>query len=46
MKTAKKREQQLKNWHKSWKWNLIKESNPDLKTINFDIIDPESSSGL
>ncbi|MDO6802848.1 GIY-YIG nuclease family protein [Wenyingzhuangia sp. 1_MG-2023] len=31
--TAKKREKQLKNWHKEWKWNLIKESNPYLLTI-------------
>ncbi len=32
-KIAKKREKQLKNWHKEWKWNLIKETNPDLKTL-------------
>jgi putative endonuclease len=25
-----KREKQLKNWHKDWKWNLIKEKNPEL----------------
>lgn len=31
--TAKKRERQLKNWHKEWKWNLIKETNPNLLTI-------------
>ena len=24
------REKQLKNWHREWKWNLIRESNPDL----------------
>tara|TARA_R110002072_G_scaffold13058_8_gene55314 strand:- start:1530 stop:1799 length:270 start_codon:yes stop_codon:yes gene_type:complete len=24
------REKQLKNWHKEWKWNLIKEENPEL----------------
>ncbi|WP_252723213.1 GIY-YIG nuclease family protein [Pseudotamlana agarivorans] len=30
---ARKREQQLKNWHKEWKWNLIKHSNPNLKTL-------------
>ena len=30
---ARNREAQLKNWHKEWKWNLIKESNPELKEI-------------
>ncbi|RNC85472.1 MAG: GIY-YIG nuclease family protein [Balneola sp.] len=24
------REKQLKNWHKDWKWNLVKEQNPKL----------------
>lgn len=24
------REKQLKNWHRNWKWNLIKEHNPNL----------------
>lgn len=32
-KEAKKREKQLKSWHKEWKWNLIKEKNPLLETI-------------
>ena len=32
-KETKKREKQLKNWHKEWKWNLIKETNPLLETI-------------
>jgi putative endonuclease len=32
-KLARRREKQLKNWHKNWKWNLIKLSNPDLKTL-------------
>ncbi|SFC33380.1 putative endonuclease [Algibacter lectus] len=32
-KEAKAREKQLKNWHKEWKWNLIKEANPELKSI-------------
>ncbi|PHR70722.1 MAG: endonuclease [Lutibacter sp.] len=29
------REKQLKNWHKDWKLNLIKEENPTLKTLKF-----------
>lgn len=31
------REKQLKNWHRDWKMNLIKEVNPDLKdlSVNF-----------
>lgn len=32
-KEAKAREKNLKNWHKEWKWNLIKISNPELKTL-------------
>ncbi len=31
------REKQLKNWHKEWKWNLIKESNPDLTDLSESI---------
>jgi putative endonuclease len=27
---ARKREKQLKHWHKEWKWNLVKKSNPKL----------------
>ena len=30
---ARSREKQLKNWHKEWKWNLVKISNPELKTL-------------
>jgi putative endonuclease len=33
MQNAIDREKQLKNWHKEWKWNLIKEENPDLKDL-------------
>ncbi|WP_100611574.1 GIY-YIG nuclease family protein [Confluentibacter lentus] len=33
MKVAKSREKQLKNWHKDWKWNLVKETNPKLETL-------------
>ena len=32
-RNAKNRERQLKNWHREWKWNLIRKSNPELKTI-------------
>ncbi|MDT0678001.1 GIY-YIG nuclease family protein [Autumnicola musiva] len=27
------REKQLKNWHKEWKWNLIKSQNPELRDL-------------
>ncbi|MCO6462298.1 MAG: GIY-YIG nuclease family protein [Saprospiraceae bacterium] len=30
------REKQLKNWHKEWKWNQIKSTNPELKDIAQD----------
>jgi putative endonuclease len=33
MQNAINREKQLKNWHKSWKWNLIKTENPELKDL-------------
>jgi len=33
MKIAKSREKQLKNWHKDWKWNLVRETNPKLETL-------------
>lgn len=33
------REKQLKNWHKEWKWNLIKSNNPELKDL-FDELYP------
>tara|TARA_R110001632_G_scaffold1883_4_gene8517 strand:+ start:70007 stop:70192 length:186 start_codon:yes stop_codon:yes gene_type:complete len=35
---ARKREKQLKNWHKEWKWNLVRETNPELKTIEINLI--------
>lgn len=47
------REKQVKNWHREWKWNLIKSMNPDLKDLSggwYDEellkgLDPETSSG-
>ncbi len=36
---ALSREKQLKNWHRDWKINLIKESNPEMKSL-----DAETSS--
>ncbi|MDO8570648.1 MAG: GIY-YIG nuclease family protein [Candidatus Daviesbacteria bacterium] len=37
---AIEREKQLKNWHRVWKINLIKQLNPELKDL-----DPEINSG-
>lgn len=34
---AFKREKQLKNWHKDWKWNLIKVLNPELKDLYLEL---------
>jgi len=31
------REKQLKNWHRDWKFNLIKEKNPKLKDLSFEV---------
>ena len=47
------REKQLKNWHRDWKWNLIKSMNPNLKDLSdgwydeelLEGLDPETSSG-
>ena len=43
------REKQLKNWHREWKLNLIRTTNPELKEITFEderiaSEDPETSS--
>ena len=32
------REKQLKRWHREWKWNLIKEMNPDLVDLSMEWI--------
>jgi putative endonuclease len=34
VKSAIEREKQLKNWHRSWKINLIKECNPEWKDLS------------
>ena len=31
------REKQLKNWHKEWKWNIAKVSNPELKDLYLEL---------
>lgn len=36
-KDAFKREKQLKNWCKDWKWNLVKVLNPELKDLYLDL---------
>ena len=41
---ALNREKQLKNWHRTWKDNLISEYNPGWKDLAEDL-DPETSSG-
>jgi len=43
---AIKREKQLKNWHRQWKINLIKSSNPNWENLWKPLgLDPETSSG-
>ena len=38
---AIEREKQLKNWHKEWKWNLVKEDNPNLLDLADDWYDKD-----
>ena len=47
IKYAILREKQLKNWHRTWKYNLIKKMNPglkDLKYLFYGNVDSETSS--
>lgn len=38
---AIEREKQLKNWHKEWKWNLVKEDNPNFIDLADDWYDKD-----
>lgn len=40
LKSAIKREKQLKNWHREWKINLIESVNKDWKDLYSEISDP------
>jgi len=38
VESAITREKQLKNWHRDWKFNLIKEFNPEMKDLYEQIL--------
>lgn len=38
IENAIKKEKQIKNWHREWKINKIKETNPGFKDLYYDII--------
>ncbi len=37
IKNAIKREKQLKNWKRNWKFDLIKKRNPEMKDLSVEI---------
>lgn len=44
--SAMEREKQLKNWHRDWKINLIKQENPKFEDLSADWFEgPETNSG-
>jgi putative endonuclease len=38
--SAEKREQNIKNWHREWKINLIEAKNKEWKDLYYEIADP------
>ena len=38
IKSAIEREKQLKRWHRDWKFNLIKSSNPEFKDLYNELL--------
>ena len=39
------REKQLKNWHRDWKINLIRQMNPDMRDLGAELLGLESGAG-
>lgn len=44
IESAIAREKQLKNWHRSWKLNLVRKVNPKFEDLYYKILDSETSS--